>query len=281
MKIGGIDIGSRYIKYVILNDNKSVAFYKEDTGHDPFEVCRKLVEMNRPDKLIATGYGRHLLEIHGNVNTITEIKAVAIGSKEVFPSCRTIIDIGGQDTKVIAVNKDGVVTNFEMNDRCAAGTGKFLEIMAKTLGFNIESFGYQCNCDSGDEININSMCTVFAESEVIGLIARGIKRELIATAIHNSIASRVIALIKRIDLNDDIVFTGGCARNPYLQKLFENRFRTKIHVHENPDMLAALGAALYAGREGYRAGALPGLQNQNDGKKQRAVVGSIPTTPLQ
>jgi predicted CoA-substrate-specific enzyme activase len=268
LKIGGIDIGSRYIKYVILEDNKPMVFYKKDTGHDPFKVCRKLIEMNGPDKLIATGYGRHLLEIHGSVNTITEIKATAIGSKEVFPSCRTIIDIGGQDTKVIAVNKDGVVTNFEMNDRCAAGTGKFLEIMAKTLGFNIESFGYQCNGNGGDDIKINSMCTVFAESEVIGLIAKGIKRELIATAIHNSIAGRVIALIKRIDLNDDIVFTGGCARNPYLQKLFENRFRTKIHVHENPDMLAALGAALYAGRDGYGACALSGLQNQCDGVKQ-------------
>ena len=280
MKIGGIDIGSRYIKYAVLEDDKSVVFYKKDTGHNPFEVCRKLIEMNKPDKLIATGYGRHLLEIHGNVNTITEIKAVAIGSKEVLPSCRTIIDIGGQDTKVIAINEDGMVTNFEMNDRCAAGTGKFLEIMAKTLGFNIESFGCQCNGDGSDEIKINSMCTVFAESEIIGLIAKGVKRELIATAIHNSIASRVAALIKRIDLNDDIVFTGGCARNTYLQRLFENRFRTKIHVHENPDILAALGAALYAGREWYGSGVLPDLQNQVS-VKRKAVVGSIPTTPLQ
>ncbi|MEW6001698.1 MAG: BadF/BadG/BcrA/BcrD ATPase family protein [Nitrospirota bacterium] len=130
------------------------------------------------------------------------------------------------------------------------------------LDFKLESFGYQCNCEGINDIKINSMCTVFAESEVVGLIAKGIKRELIATAIHNSIASRVIALIKRIDLNDDIVFTGGCARNPYLQRLFENCFRTKVYVHENPYMLAALGAALYAERKGYGAGALPGLQNQ-------------------
>ena len=124
------------------------------------------------------------------------------------------------------------------------------------------------------------MCTVFAESEVIGLIAKGAKREQIATAIHNSIASRVIALIKRIDLNNDIVFAGGCARNTYLKRLFENRFRTKIHVHENPDILAALGAALYAEREGYGTGAPPGLKNQFDGKKTMTVVCSIPTTPL-
>jgi predicted CoA-substrate-specific enzyme activase len=281
LKIGGIDIGSRYIKYVVLEENKPVAFYKEDTGHDPFQICRKLIEMNKPDNLVATGYGRHLLEIHGSVNTITEIKAVAIGSNEVLPSCRTIIDIGGQDTKVIAINKNGMVTNFEMNDRCAAGTGKFLEIMAKTLGLNIENFGYQCNCEVSDDIKINSMCTVFAESEVIGLIAKGVKRELIATAIHNSIANRVIALIKRIGINDDVVFTGGCARNKYLQRLFENRFRTKIHVHENPDMLAALGAALYAQQENQRSVTLPDLKNRRNCEKQMTVAGSIPTTPLQ
>jgi predicted CoA-substrate-specific enzyme activase len=280
LKIGGIDIGSRYIKYLVLEDKTPVAFYKEDTGHDPFQICRKLIEINKPDKLVATGYGRHLLEIHESVNTITEIKAVAIGSKEVLPSCRTIIDIGGQDTKVISINKDGMVTNFEMNDRCAAGTGKFLEIMAKTLGFNVESFGYQCNGDSND-IKINSMCTVFAESEVIGLIAKGIKRELIATAIHNSIASRVIALINRIEVNDDIIFTGGCARNKYLQKIFENRFRTKVHVHDNPDMLAALGAALYAKQENQGSVTLPYLKNRRDCEKQMTVAGSIPTTSPQ
>jgi predicted CoA-substrate-specific enzyme activase len=272
LKIGGIDIGSRYIKYVVLEDKAPVAFYKEDTGHDPFQICRKLIEINKPDKLVATGYGRHLLEIHGSVNTITEIKAVAMGSNKVLPSCRTIIDIGGQDTKVIAINEDGMVTNFEMNDRCAAGTGKFLEIMAKTLGFNIESFGYQCNGDSND-IKINSMCTVFAESEVIGLIAKGVKRELIATAIHNSIASRVIALIKRIGINNDVVFTGGCARNKYLQILFENSFRTKIHVHENPDMLAALGAALYAQQENQGSVTLPDLKNKCECEKQMIVRG--------
>ena len=131
------------------------------------------------------------------------------------------------------------------------------------------------------EINITSTCAVFAESEVIGLIAKGVKRELIATAIHNSIANRVIALIKRIGINDDVVFTGGCARNKYLQRLFENRFRTKIHVHENPDMLAALGAALYAQQENQGSVTLPDLKNRSDCEKQMTVAGSITTTSLQ
>jgi predicted CoA-substrate-specific enzyme activase len=245
LKIGGIDIGSRYIKYVVLEDRKPVFFDKEETGHDPLRVCRQLIETNKPDILAATGYGRHLLEIHGSVNTITEIKAVARGAKEVFPSCRTIVDVGGQDTKVIAIDGDGTVREFEMNDRCAAGTGKFIEIMATALGFDVESFGYQCRA-GGDDIKINSMCTVFAESEVVGLIAKGIERKHIAAAIHNSIANRVISLVKRIDVKDDIVFTGGCARNTYLRTAIEERLQKRIYVYENPDMLTALGVALNA-----------------------------------
>lgn len=249
MKIGGIDIGSRYIKYVVIEHNRPVAFYKEETGHGPLDVCRKLTEVNKSDRLIATGYGRHLLEIYRSVNTITEIKAVARGAKEVFPSCRTIIDIGGQDTKVISINENGTVINFEMNDRCAAGTGKFLEIMAKTLCFDVDNFGSQCNITS-ENIKINSMCTVFAESEVISLIAKGVERELIASAIHNSIANRVISLIKRVDVKDDIVFAGGCARNQCLKRLFEKSLQRPIYVYEKPDMLSAFGAALYAGQDG-------------------------------
>ena len=145
MKIGGIDIGSRYIKYILLNNKQVCDFQKRETGHDPLSVCRELLDHSRPDKLIATGYGRHLLEVYNNIKTITEIKAVARGAKAIFPRCRTVIDIGGQDTKVISLDEDGTVMNFEMNDRCAAGTGRFLEIMAKALNYNIENFGNKCN----------------------------------------------------------------------------------------------------------------------------------------
>ena len=245
MKIGGIDIGSRYIKYILLDGNNFAAFYKKETGHEPLAVCRNLIDDTRPERLIATGYGRYLLEVHGSVKTITEIKAVARGAKEIFPTCRTIIDIGGQDTKVISLNKDGYVSNFEMNDRCAAGTGKFLEIMAKALCYNLESLGEQCN-HGNEKIKINSMCTVFAESEVISLIANGVKREVIANALHNSIVNKVTSLIMRVGKKEDVVFAGGCARNKCIRDIFEERLQSKIFVHENPDMLSALGAALYA-----------------------------------
>jgi predicted CoA-substrate-specific enzyme activase len=245
VKIGGIDIGSRYIKYVLLRGTQVIEFQRKETGHNPLSVCKELFAFARPEKLVATGYGRHLLEIHDSVKTITEIKAVARGVRAVFPHCRTIIDIGGQDTKIISLNEDGTVRNFEMNDRCAAGTGRFLEIMARTLGYDMESFGDYCS-DKNGGIKINSLCTVFAESEVISLITKGEKREVISNALHESIVNKVITLIKRIEVKDDIVFAGGCAKNSCLKRMFEERLQRKIYVHDNPHMHAAYGAALYA-----------------------------------
>jgi predicted CoA-substrate-specific enzyme activase len=245
LKIGGIDIGSRYIKYVLLNGDQIIEFQKKETGHNPLSVCKELFAFARPEKLVATGYGRALLEIYDNVKTITEIKAVARGAKEIFPRSRTIIDIGGQDMKVVSLNKDGTVTNFEMNDRCAAGTGRFLEIMAKALGYDLENFGDYCNNENGT-VKINSLCTVFAESEVISLITKGEKREVIAHALHESIVSRVISLIKRVEVRDDIVFAGGCAKNSCLKRMLEERLQREIYVHNNPYIHAAHGAALYA-----------------------------------
>lgn len=245
MRIGGIDIGSRYIKYVLLENNSFLDFKKMETGHNPLSVCKELLTVNRPEKIVATGYGRYLLEVFGDIRTITEIKAVAKGVKAVFPRCRTIIDIGGQDTKVISLSGQGSVVNFEMNDRCAAGTGRFIEIMSGALGYDLDHFGVSCSSRNGN-VKINSMCTVFAESEVISLIAKGEKREVISYAIHDSIASKVIAMVKRIDIQDDIVFAGGCARNPCLRRILEERLQKTLYVHENPYMHAAYGAALYA-----------------------------------
>ncbi|MDQ7786266.1 MAG: acyl-CoA dehydratase activase [Thermodesulfovibrionales bacterium] len=245
MRIGGIDIGSRYIKYVLLEGNSILDFKKRETGHNPLSVCKELLTVNRPEKIVATGYGRYLLEVFGDIRTITEIKAVAKGVKAIFPLCRTIIDIGGQDTKVISLSDQGSVVNFEMNDRCAAGTGRFIEIMSRALGYDLDHFGASCNSRSGN-VKINSMCTVFAESEVISLIAKGEKREVIAYSIHDSIASKVISMVKRIDIQDDIVFAGGCARNPCLRRILEERLQKTLYVHENPYMHAAYGAALYA-----------------------------------
>jgi predicted CoA-substrate-specific enzyme activase len=240
----GIDIGSRYIKYAVLEDGREPRFFREETGHDPLDVWKRLVGDDRPDALIATGYGRHLLAAEGTVRTMTEIKAVARGARHVFPSCRTIVDIGGQDTKVVLLRSDGSVENFEMNDRCAAGTGKFLEMMARTLGFSLEDFGLTCATDQ--KVGISSLCAVFAESEVITLIGKGVKRDVIAAALHSSIVTRILPLVKRVGLMEEVVFAGGCARDSCLGRMLAERLGRGVLVHERPDMLSAYGAALYA-----------------------------------
>lgn len=247
MKSAGIDIGSRYIKYVILENAEPVLQRIEETGYDPLAVCKKFLDQTKPDRLLATGYGRHLLSSQIEIGTLTEIKAVARGAKYIFPNCRTIVDIGGQDTKVVQINGSGLITGFEMNDRCAAGTGKFLEIMAHALGYTIETFDKHCG--EHNEIVINSMCAVFAESEVVSLITRGTKREAIATALHYSVMNRIIPLVKKMGIQNDVVFAGGCTRNVFLRQIMEERLRTALHINDYSPYLSALGAALYAAGE--------------------------------
>jgi len=249
MKSLGIDIGSQYIKGARVEKGKWIDFKRLETSFNPLEKCNEMLKEMPADRVIATGYGRHLLEVHGNIKTITEIKAFAKGSRAFFSNCHTIIDIGGQDTKVIALNEQGSVWKFEMNDRCAAGTGKFLEIMAKNLGYSLEEFGSYA-LTAHQEIQLSSMCTVFAESEVVSLTAKGVAREEIAMAIHRAIVNRVASMAKRFPLQDEIVFAGGCAYNPCLKTLLGQNLKRNIRVASAPEMTGALGAALFAEDEG-------------------------------
>ncbi len=242
MKAAGIDIGSRFIKYVVIEDHQLIKQIRVDTGYEPKQTCEKLLSETKPDYFTVTGYGRQLFS-EDNIPIITEIKAVAIGVHHFIPACRTIIDIGGQDTKAISLTANGRVSSFEMNDRCAAGTGRFLEVMAKNLGFSLEELGNLTKCE--DIITINSLCTVFAESEVISLIARGIKRENIGLAVQNLIASRVGALSKQLQIKDTVVFTGGCAFNSYLKTQLEHQIGHMITVVPESPFLAAYGAAIH------------------------------------
>ena len=197
------------------------------------------------DRILATGYGRNLFEIAFEAPTVTEIKAHARGARLHFPEAGTVLDIGGQDSKAIALSGNGRVRKFEMNDRCAAGTGKFLEIMARTLGFDIDDFGREALLAEKD-LTISSMCTVFAESEVTSLIARGHNAREIARGLHLSVVRRVAAMINRVSAGGDIVFTGGVARNPCLRILLEKNMKRGILVPSEPQMTGALGAALLA-----------------------------------
>jgi predicted CoA-substrate-specific enzyme activase len=246
MITAGIDIGSRTIKLVTVEGNKIINSFLADTTHDPLRECKRLMAQTSFDRILATGYGRHVFETHFDVSTVTEIKAFARGAKAFFPACRTILDIGGQDTKAIALDEKGGVSKFEMNDRCAAGTGMFLEVIAKTLGYELEEFGAQALKGNGG-IQINSMCTVFAQSEVISLLAKRQKREDVARGIHTAILNRTLSLLKRVSTAPEIVFAGGVAKNPCLKYLLDDVLAQAVKIPEDPQMVGAYGAAIIAG----------------------------------
>ncbi|GAB6095918.1 acyl-CoA dehydratase activase [Desulfatiferula olefinivorans] len=245
MRSAGIDIGSRSIELVILEDGKVVETRQADTGFDPMAVAFDLIRGLTFDRIVATGYGRNLFEIACDGETVTEIKAHARGAQALFPGVRTILDIGGQDSKVIRTNGAGKVVKFEMNDRCAAGTGKFLEIMSRSLGFDIEHFGDQALSADG-ELSINSMCTVFAESEVTSLLARGQDRRHIARGLHRSVVTRALSMIRRVSDEGPIVFSGGVAHNRCMVRFLEAVSGREVLLPEQPQMTGALGAAFIA-----------------------------------
>ena len=242
----GIDIGSRTIELVLVDSTGQVTHrMKRDTGFDPGGDAKALLDGPSFERIIATGYGRSLFEISFDAPTVTEIKAHARGARAFFPKARSVLDIGGQDSKAIALFDTGKVKKFEMNDRCAAGTGKFLEIMARTLGYEIEAFGSEALL-AEKELAISSMCTVFAESEVTSLIAKGQNRREIALGLHASVMRRVAAMIQRVAPDGDIVFTGGVANNACLRELLEKKLGRTILYADQAQYAGALGAALLA-----------------------------------
>jgi len=245
MLCAGIDIGPRSIEVFLMENGTIVETRQGASGFDPLKEAMRLLDGLRPDRLMATGYGRHLLEVALDAPTVTEIKAYATGGSFLFPEVKTILDIGGQDSKAIALNGSGRVLKFEMNDRCAAGTGKFLEIMAQTLGYGLDQFGIEA-LEATKEMQISSMCTVFAESEVTSLLAKGENRRDIALGLHRSVVRRAVSMLKRIAVKEPILFAGGVARNPCMRHLLEEVLGLDVLVPENPHMVGALGAALMA-----------------------------------
>ncbi len=243
----GLDIGSRTTKLVVMEDGRLCEWILRPTGADPLGAARALIGGRRFDRLAATGYGRHLAKEGLADLALTEIKACALGTHFLCPACRSVIDIGGQDTKVIALDASGSIGNFAMNDRCAAGTGRFLEFMAQTLGLDIEEFG-RVACDAEASVRLSSMCVVFAESEVVSLIARGAGGKEIARAVHEAMADRIASLARTIQPEDgDIVLAGGVARNPCIRPLLEGRLNRRLIVLDRAQFIPALGAAVHAG----------------------------------
>ena len=248
----GIDSGSTSTNAVILNGNREiVASAVIRTGAKSGESAQRILEeilqkanLQRSDltKIVSTGYGRVSTPFADK--NVTEISCHGKGAHYLNPEIRTILDIGGQDSKAIHLNEKGDVTDFVMNDKCAAGTGRFLEMMARTLEVDISELG-PLSLKSTENIEISSMCSVFAESEVISLIAQNKETSDIAHGIHMAIAAKAISLMRRVGLEPRYMMTGGVAKNPGVVKVLEEQLKAPLFISEEPEIVGALGAALY------------------------------------
>ncbi len=253
MYVIGIDIGSLATKIVLLDEAYQIIDWRlsrstYDFKRVGFNLFKDILDQNKLSRsdvfIMSTGYGRNSIDFMDD--RITEITAHARGAKYFFPQANSVIDIGGQDSKAIVMSlKTGKVIDFQMNDKCAAGTGRFLEVMSHALEIPIDSFG-ELALRSGSPAAISSTCTVFAESEVISLFARGIIKEDIAAGIHKSISKRVASMAKRIGVEPQLVFCGGVAKNIGVKKYLEIELGFDIVCPENPQLTGAIGAALIA-----------------------------------
>lgn len=248
----GIDLGSRLSKIVIVKNDKSIYHDINDTGVNPQKTAEQLLnealresDLNRAeiDGIFSTGYGRNIVPFADK--RVSEISCHAKGVNYFFPNAKTVIDIGGQDSKAILLGNNGKVIDFVMNDKCAAGTGRFLEVAANILEITVEDL-QKVSLQSKEDIDINSTCVVFAESEIIGLIAAGKKSGDIVKAIHNSIARRIKNLLAQLSWQSPVIFTGGVAKNDGMIKAISKTLREEVLVPENSLITGALGAALLA-----------------------------------
>ena len=251
--VAGIDIGSLTAKTVILNHSQKILSGKvvqrqivdEAAANESFEAAMQEAGVTRRDiaYTVSTGYGRGIPGFGDK--DITEISCHGRGAHFLYPSVRTVIDIGGQDSKVILLNTAGNVVNFAMNDKCAAGTGRFLEVMASALGVPLSKMG-EMALKSDNPQHVSSVCTVFAESEVISLVAKGNETVDILAGIHEAIARRMHGLVKTVGMKIPVLMSGGVAKNIGVVHSLGKALGVEIEVPEEPQIVGAIGAALYA-----------------------------------
>ena len=255
MICGGIDAGSRSIKVVLFDTEppRILSTRMGDQGVAQERLARKLfeqalndagIERSRVSAVVATGYGRNAIRFADT--TITEITCHARGVHHVAPDARTIIEIGGQDSKIIHLEDGGRVRDFAMNDRCAAGTGRFLEMVASRLGVDWQKLA-ELGRDSKKPAPISNMCVVFAETEIIGLLAEGVPVPDVVAGVQNAIATRVVALVGRSAI-PPVYFTGGVALQPGMTQALAEALSRPLRVAPHPQFTGALGAAILAGQ---------------------------------
>lgn len=252
MYFAGVDIGSITAKCVILKDEEIVSWVVAPRGYNSSRAATEVLEEAtrrsgiNPEEIsgiVSTGYGRASVREAGQ--QFTEITCHALGASFLVPGAATVIDVGGQDCKAISVSPEGKVLDFVMNDKCAAGTGRFLEVMATALEVDLEDFG-GLSLKAGARAEISSMCTVFAESEVISRIASGASKEEIIAGIHHAMASRIAGMAARVKIIPRVVMTGGVSRNIGLVRALEERLGQSLVVPPEAQIAGALGAALMA-----------------------------------
>lgn len=258
MIFSGIDAGSRAIKVVLIDqDHKILETGCADQGIHQADLALALLENTldragmRRDEVqytVATGYGRDSLSFADT--TITEITCHARGVFHLNPEARTVIDIGGQDSKLIRLEQNGHVRDFVMNDRCAAGTGRFLEVVAQRLEIELQDLGTAAGHAEKPAV-ISSMCVVFAETEIIGLLAAGETRDNIVAGVQISIASRIASMAGR-NIEDPVRFTGGVALIPGMESALEEAIGRPVQTAANPQFTGALGAAILASERGMK-----------------------------
>lgn len=254
MIYAGIDIGSNTAKTALIENDQILGTHITPSGYLHAQTAEECLEAvlekagrnrNGIEMIISTGYGRNSIPFADKA--MTEIICHAAGVHFLYPHINGIIDVGGQDSKAILLDAAGHVNNFSMNDKCAAGTGRFIEVMADALGLSIDEMGDH-SLKASDASQISSICTVFAESEVISMIARQEPRENIIAGIHQAAAARIASLARKINLSDPIMMSGGVARNIGMVKAIEVQLNTGIQVSENAQMMGAIGAAVLASR---------------------------------
>lgn len=247
----GIDVGSTTSKCVILKDGQEIvskALVAVGAGTSgPERAIKEVLDncgMKKEDMtfILGTGYGRNSLDIVDD--QMSELSCHARGAYYLFPEVHTVIDIGGQDMKVLQID-NGLMVNFQMNDKCAAGTGRFLDVMARVLEVNVADLG-DLGAQSTKRVAISSTCTVFAESEVISQLAQGSETCDIINGIHHSIAARMSGLARRVGVRDQVVMTGGVAQNAGVVAALEEELGHKVYTSPLAQYAGALGAALFA-----------------------------------
>jgi predicted CoA-substrate-specific enzyme activase len=245
MILAGLDIGSRTIKLVVIKNKEILHQDVRKNTFDSEHITQELLKNITYDHLVVTGYGRHLFDENEKCSVISEIRAFSLGVYSLNAECRTILDIGGQDTKAISLDAKGRMRKFVMNDKCAAGTGRFLEIMANAMNYELSEFGEAAFWAEKTE-KVNNMCTVFAESEVISLLSRGADRRHVARGIHESITGRAVAQLQKVGINGKLAFVGGVAFNPAIKKFLQNELNIEIFIPDNPQIVGALGCVKFA-----------------------------------